>query len=67
VIECNQIEGPGGLSCMQRCCRMHVDEDYRQEQAQVGVDPGPECRHCTAYVLRDTFVRLDALSAQMNE
>ena len=65
VIECNQVEGAGGrhclcLGCMQRRCRMHVDEDYAYYQAQAGVDPGPECRHCIAYVLRDMFITVHA-------
>jgi hypothetical protein len=64
VFECNQVEQSGGrhclcLGCMQRRCRMHVDADYGQRQAQLGVDPGPECRHCIAYVLRDMFITLN--------
>ena len=39
---------------------MHVDADYGQRQAQLGVDPGPECRHCIAYVLRDMFITVNA-------
>jgi len=71
VIECNQVEGPEGrhhlcLGCMQRRCRMHVDENYWQMQAQAGVDPGPDCRHCTAYVLRDMFIQVNAARDQIN-
>lgn len=60
VIECNQTEGREGrhhlcLPCMQRRCKMHADDEYMQTQVQAGVDPGPYCRHCTSYVLRDCF------------
>jgi hypothetical protein len=42
---------------------MNVDEDYGQGQAQAGDDPGPECQHCIAYVLRDMFIQVNAVGA----